>query len=344
VVAELIRLEAQAGTRIYAAISDKPPLTRLLVRGQVTEPADVMAPGGVAATGQSRAWFGLTAFAPEPERRRRLAEWVVHRDNPLFARVMVNRLWHHHFGTGIVETPSDFGFNGARPSHPELLDWLAAGFAEGGYSLKQLHRLIVTSATYRQSSRPDPAALAVDADSRLLWRKKPARLEAEALRDNMLAVAGLLDRTPGGAGFSDYREQSLNGTTYFEPIDPATLAAHRRSIYRFTPRGANPGLLDVFDCPDPASATPRRAFTTTPLQALALWNNGFSLRMAETFARRVEGEASDVDGLVRRAYQIALQRDPLPDEAGPAQRLVAEHGVKALCRALFNMNELLTVE
>src|SRR5262249_31115332 len=177
------------------------------------------------------------------------------------ARVMVNRLWHHHFGTGIVDTPSDFGFNGGRPSHPELLDWLAAEFAPRGYRLQHLHRLIVTSAGHPQRSRPLPSAMAVDADSRLLWRKKPARLEAEALRDAMLLAAGLLDRTPGGPGFSDCREQFLNGTTYFEPIDPTTPEGQRRSVYRFAPRGASPGLLDAFDCPDTAAAAPRRVFT-----------------------------------------------------------------------------------
>src|SRR5207249_2649594 len=149
---------------------------------------------------------------------------------------------------GLVETPSDFGFNGARPSHPELLDWLASEFVARGYRLKEMHRLIVTSRAYRQSSAPRADGLAKDADNRLLWRKRPLRVEGEALRDGLLAVAGLLDRTVGGPGFSDYQETSGAGTTYYEPFDPVGAVYHRRSLYRFQPRGANLGLLDFFDC------------------------------------------------------------------------------------------------
>src|SRR5262249_50093152 len=153
----------------------------------------------------------LRPNAPDADRRKKLAEWVTAPNNPLFARVIVNRVWHYHFGTGIVETPSDFGFNGSRPSHPELLDWLAAELADPGrerggpWSWNRLHRLLVTSATYRQSSAPRKDALAKDADNRLLWRFEPRRLEGEAVRDSMLAVAGLLNREVGGKGFTDYK-------------------------------------------------------------------------------------------------------------------------------------------
>src|SRR5262249_17729868 len=157
-------------------------------------------------------------------------------ENPLFARVGINRVWHYHFGTGLVETPNDFGFNGGRPSHPELLDWLAAEFTARKYSLKEMHRLIVTSSTYRQASAPGADGLAADADTRLFWRKKPLRIEAEVLRDGMLLVSGLFNPELGGRGFTDYRENSFNGTTYFDPIDPVGPEFHRRSIYRFSPR------------------------------------------------------------------------------------------------------------
>jgi hypothetical protein len=258
---------------------------------------------------------------------------------------MVNRLWHYHFGTGIVETPNDLGFNGGRPSHHELLDFLAAEFVAGGFSLKTMHRRIVTSAAYRQASAPRRAALAIDADDRLLWRKKPLRLEAEVLRDTLLCVAGRLNREVGGKGFSDYRQTYNNGTTYYEPYDPVGPEYCRRSLYRFTPRGGNQGLLESFDCPDPASAAPRRSVTTTPLQALSLWNNAFALRMAEAFAERVSREAPDnLDAQVARAYRLALQRDPRPAECDLARRLAADYGLKALCRALCNANEFLTVE
>ena len=258
---------------------------------------------------------------------------------------MMNRLWHYHFGTGIVETPNDFGFNGGRPSHPELLDWLAAEFAAREFRLKDMHRLIVTSATYRQSSAPRKDGLALDADVRLLWRKKPLRIEGEVLRDSMLAVAGLLNREVGGRGFSDYKETGGAGTQYFDPIDPVGPEFHRRSVYRFSPRGGNQGLLDAFDCPDPASAAPRRNVTTTPLQALSLWNGAFALRMAESLAARVVAEAKDdVDRQVALCYRLAFQRDPLPAERPAARRLVEKHGLKTLCRALFNTNEFLTID
>jgi hypothetical protein len=225
-----------------------------------------------------------------------------------------------------------------------LLDFLAAEFVAHGYSLKYLHRLIVTSSTYRQQSLPRADALKVDADNRLLWRMKPRRLEGEAVRDAMLAAAGLLDRTVGGKGFSDYRERNFNGTAYFDPIDPDTPEARRRSLYRFTPRGANPGLLNALDCPDPAAAAPRRAVTTTPLQALSLWNGAFALRTADAFAARLEREAlGDVTKQVERAWVLAFARPPTPAERDAAVRLVRSAGLPALGRALFNANEFLTV-
>jgi hypothetical protein len=415
-----------AEAKAYVNNPQAPGVTRLLIRGDVTQPTAVVAPAGLAAVPGPKADFGLAPDAPDADRRKKLAEWITHPSNPLFARVIVNRLWHYHFGTGLVETPSDFGFNGGRPSHPELLDWLAAELTNppgnpggspgspgnppgnpggspgspgnppgnpggspgspgnppgnpggspgspgnppgnpggspgspgnppgnpggspgspGPYSLKRLHRLIVTSATYRQSSAPRKDALAIDADNRLLWRYKPRRLEGEAIRDALLAVAGLLNREVGGKGFSDYQMRDFNGTAYFEPFDPVGPEFHRRSIYRFTPRGANQGLLETFDCPDPAAAAPRRASTTTPLQALSLWNSGFALRMADACADRVAREAHGLDQQVRRAWQLAYQRNPTAEEARLAAKLVADHGLKALCRAVFNSNEFVTVE
>jgi hypothetical protein len=201
------------------------------------------------------------------------------------------------------------------------------------------------SSTYRQASAPRKECLAVDADNRLLWRMKPRRLEGEAVRDAMLAASGLLNRTIGGKGFSDYQERNFNGTAYYEPFDPETPEAQRRSLYRFTPRGANTGLLDTFDCPDPASAAPRRAMTTTPLQALSLWNGGFALRASGAFADRLLKDApGDVPKQVSRAWELAFGRDRSEQERTLAEKLVAEHGLKALTRALFNANEFLVVE
>ena len=228
---------------------------------------------------------GLPPDAPEAERRRKLAEWMTHPSNPLFARVIVNRLWHHHFGTGIVETPNDFGFNGGRPSHPELLDWLAAELIARGFHLKEIHRLIVTSSTYRQASAPSARGLAVDADDRLLWRKKPWRVEGEVLRDAMLAVAGLLNTQMGGPCFSDYRETNGKGTAYFDPIDPVRPAVPSPEHLPIHPARRQSGPARHVRLPRPLRRRARRNSTTTPLQALALWNDAFSLRMAEALAQ-----------------------------------------------------------
>ncbi len=332
------------GGKTYANVPLAPGVTRFLARGDLATPGAVVAPGGLSAVTGPRADFDLKPDAPDADRRRKLAEWITAPNNPLFARVIVNRVWHYHFGVGIVETPNDFGFNGGRPSHPELLDWLASEFVERKYSLKALHKLIVTSATYRQASAPRKDALAIDADNRLLWRYKPHRLEGEAVRDAMLAVSGLLNPEVGGKGFSDYKIRDFNGTAYFDPFDPIGPEFHRRSVYRFTPRGANQGWLDTLDCPDPAAAAPRRAITTTPLQALGLWNNGFALRAADAFAVRVAKDADGAEKQVRRAWQLAYQRDPTADELKLATKLVTDHGLKSLCRVLFNSNEFVTVE
>jgi hypothetical protein len=343
--AELDQLRQRAATdKTYANVPEPPAVTRFLVRGDIAQPGDVVAPAALASVSGPRADFGLAPTATDADRRSKLAVWVTAANNPLFARVIVNRVWHYHFGSGLVETPSDFGFNGGRSSHPELLDWLAAELVARKFSLKALHRLIVTSATYRQGSAPRKDALAADADNRLLWRFRPHRMEGEAVRDAMLSVSGLLNPDVGGKGFSDYKTRDFNGTAYFDPIDPVGPEFHRRSVYRFTPRGANQGLLDAFDCPDPASAAPRRAVTTTPLQALSLWNNGFALRTADAFATRVAKDADTLDKQVVRAWQLAYQRAPTPDEAKLAAKLATDHGLKALCRALFNSNEFVTVE
>ena len=351
--ARLVAVRERERFKIYTNRPATPETMRVLHRGQVTEPGAVVSAGGLSALKGSE--FGLDPDAAEGSRRIKLAEWINDPSNPLtarvlvnrawhwlFARVLVNRLWHHHFGIGLVETPNDFGFNGGRPSHPELLDSLAATFIDEGFRMKAMQRRIVTSRTYRQASALRPEAFAKDADNRLVWRKRPTRIEGETLRDSMLAIAGLLEHSIGGPGFSDYKESSGSGTTYYEPYDPVGAEFHRRSLYRFQPRGANLGLLDVFDCPDPASAAPRRNVTTTPLQALALWNGPFALRMADTLADRFR--TMIVADQATQLYHSVLQRSPTPSEHRSATTLVDRHGPRALARALFNSNEFLTHE
>ncbi len=365
-----------APEKVFATVSTAVPVTHILHRGSVEKPKKEVKPGAVASVpGESD--FDLTAKATDGDRRKKLAEWVARADNPLFTRVIVNRLWHHHFGVGIVETPSDFGANGGKPSHPELLDWLAAELvaptasgtagasrlggststlpADAGgssqkrpapWSLKHLHRLIVLSAAYRQSSAANPAAAKLDADNRLLWRKSPTRLEAEAVRDAILAVSGDLDRTVGGPPFHDVKTYENNGTTYYQPLDALPATANRRTVYRFSPRGERNAVLETFDCPDPSAQTPRRQTTTTPLQSLALWNDAFVLRSAEKFAERVttDCQRGSVEEKVKWAYRLAIGRDPTADEAKPAAALVEKHGLKALGRVLFNCSEFVVLE
>ncbi|MGH7192616.1 MAG: DUF1553 domain-containing protein, partial [Candidatus Saccharimonadales bacterium] len=304
----------------------------------------VVSPGGVKTVAAARADFGLPADAPEAQRRVKLAEWITAPENPLTARVIVNRLWQDHFGAGLVDTPNDFGFNGGRPSHGELLDWLAAELMRNRWSLKHLHRTIVLSATYRQAAAFQAEAARVDAGNRLLWRKTPLRLEAEELRDAVLMVAGTLNRAVGGPGYQDFRTFS-NNSQFYEVYDAEGFAFQRRSLYRTCIRSGTSPLLDVLDCPDPSATAPTRAVTTTPLQALALLNDSFMLRMAERFAERLCDEAGgDMAAQIDRAYRLAFSRPVGPDERAVAAAFVSQHGLAALCRVIMNANEFLYVE
>lgn len=332
-------------TQVYAVKPmPRPEPTYVLLRGNPAAPGDVAAPGGVAAVSSSEYGFGLSTDAGDADRRCALAEWITDEQNPLFARVIVNRLWQYHFGVGFVETPSDLGFNGGRPTHPDLLDWLASELIDGGWSLKHLQRLIVTSDVYRQSSLADSQAMTVDAGNRLLWRKSPLRLEAEEVRDAILAVSSELNPTVGGPGYHDFTTFTRN-TQFYEPVDAVGDSFNRRSLYRAWVRSGRNRFLDVFDCPDPSTKTPRRAVTTTPLQALSLMNNSFVLRMADCFAERLQTECGDdVDVQVARAFELVYSRPPEPDEQAQAVEFVGNHGLSALCRVLFNTNEFLYVE
>jgi hypothetical protein len=335
----IVRSESQV---LYASISTNPGASRVLRRGDVGSPGDVVTPTGLSAVPGGEAGFGLAPDAPDAERRIRLADWITHRDNPLFVRVMVNRVWHYHFGQGLVTTPSDFGFNGGRPSHPELLDWLASQFQAMGYRLKPLHRLIVTSATYRQASAPAEANSRIDADNRLLWRKAPQRLDAEELRDAVLVVTGRLSPEIGGRGYRDVEHFKFKGSNFYKLLEEATFETHRRTIYRFTPRGGRNLFLDTFDCPDPSTTAPKRANTITPLQALSLMNNSLVFTMADYFAAQVKQEAGDeVKTQVSRVYLRAFGREATPEEIDLSDDFIASHGLAAFCRVILNSNEFL---
>lgn len=286
---------------------------------------------------------GSGSLTDDQQRRLALARWITDAANPLTPRVMVNRIWQYHFGESLVSTPSDFGANGSPPTHPELLDWLAAEFMARGWSIKAVHRLIVNSAAYRQSSAPRPACLAVDAGSRLLWRFPPRRLEAEPIRDLILTISGKLDLRMGGPGFSVF-EPNDNYVRVYAPRKEFGPAEWRRMVYATVVRQRPDGVFGAFDCPDGGQIAPKRTRSTTPLQALNLLNSGFIMQQAGFFAGRLEKEAgSDTSMQVRRAFALAFNRGPDPEEFSAATRLVREQGLTAFCRALLNANEFVYV-
>ena len=329
-VAELERLPA-----VYAGRFEQPAPTRLLYRGDPMAEREVVRPDVPAVFGS----LAVDPDAPEQERRLALARWLCDPSNPLTARVLVNRVWLHHFGEGLVDTPSDFGRMGSPPSHPELLDWLAVELIESGWSIKHIQRLIVSSRTWRQSSRPDPAGLARDAQSRLLWRFPPRRMEAEYLRDAILAVAGTLDVTGGGPGFGVF-EPNENYVRVYEPLEELGADTWRRMVYMTKVRMERDAVFDVFDTPDAGLVCPKRSRSTTALQALNLFNSRFVMEQAERLAARLEREAgTDRGRQVRRAFQLAFAREPRADESASSLELVEEHGLPALARVLFNTNE-----
>jgi hypothetical protein len=280
-------------------------------------------------------------------RRTALAEWIASPENPLPSRVLANRLWHYHFGRGLVGTPSDFGYMGERPTHPELLDFLAQQLHQSGWHLKPLHRLILSSQTYQQSSAHRPDAARIDGDALLLWRFPPRRLSAEEVRDTILAISGKLDLTMGGPGFKLYDYQQDNVATYV-PLDSHGPETYRRAVYHHNARAARVDMLTDFDCPDPAGAEPRRAATVTPIQALTMMNHRFSLDMAAALAERLHDETAaadvglaDIPAEVRRAFALAFSRAPEPDELARAVSVVEQHGLRTFCRALLNTSELI---
>jgi hypothetical protein len=334
-------------SKAYAVTPREAGEMRIHIRGNPNQLGEVVAAGALAAVAAPGTSFGLPTDAPESRRRIALAAWVSSARNPLFARVIVNRLWQAHFGAGLVETPSDLGWNGGKPSHPELLDWLASELVARDWSLKAIHRLIVTSAAYRQRSSASDLAIEKDATDRLLWRKAPMRLEAEMVRDAMLAVSGLIEMKLGGPSFRDQQVLQAPGTPaiLYTALDPGTPGLNRRTLFRLWARGGRSSLLDAFDCPDPSTSAPRRAVTTTPLQSLALLNNALVLHVSEAFAERLARDAGpDAESRAARAYRLAFSREPDPDEKRRAAQVVKEFGLFSLARAIFNSNEFLYVD
>lgn len=335
------QLNAKVTTnKVYAVIADKPPAIQVLKRGDPESPGpEAIPPGTLSLLNQLTPHFG-NADMPEGERRKALAAWITDPRNPLTRRVIVNRLWHWHFGQGIVNTPSDFGLGGGKPSHPELLDWLAEELLRSGWSLKHLHKLIVMSDTYRQRSDVTAGNAAhIDSANRLLWRQNPRRLEAEALRDAVLSVTGKLNPQQGGPGFTDFTYTEGYAPVY-QHLTADSPELWRRSIYRFVVRSTPQRFLTTLDCPDPANLTPARLTTTTALQSLALFNNDFILRQSRHLAERVQRETNSPDAAITRAFQLCFQRPPTRQELTDARSL----DLFSLCRALLNSSEFVYVD
>ena len=324
----------------------RPRPIRLLARGDVARPGAEVSAGTLSAIAALPARFALPPDAPEHARRAALARWITAPENPLTWRSIVNRVWQYHFGRGLVDTPNDFGRMGQLPSHPELLDWLAAEFRDGGGSLKKLHRLIVTSATYRQSSGSVPAFAAIDAANTYLWRQNRRRLEAEAVRDSLLAAAGKLDLTMGGPSFRDFIIEKPEHSPHYQYhlVDPDDPKLHRRSIYRFLVRSQQQPFMAALDCADPSMLVEKRNQTVTPLQALTQLNNQLVLAMSRHFATRAENAGATLREQIQFAFVQALQRKPSAEELATLERYAAAHGLTNACRSLLNLNEFAFVD
>ena len=324
--------------KVFAGTFRTPDDIHLLNRGDPEQPKEAVTPAVLSALGDVK----LAKESTEQDRRRALADWIANAQNPLTARVMVNRIWQGHFGTGLVQTPSDFGRMGFKPTHPELLDYLAAEFIRSGWSVKHMHRLILLSETYGQSSQSIKANETIDSDVRYLWRYPSRRLEAESIRDSMLAVSGRLNLQMYGRGFNLFDQRG--GLSGFDPIETFNADNQRRMIYAHKVRREPETVFGAFDCPDAGQSTARRIESTTPIQALNLFNSIFTLEQSKAFATRVQHEAgTDPAKQITLAYQISLSRAPTAAELADTAPLVHDHGLTALCRALFNSNEFLFV-
>jgi hypothetical protein len=317
----------------------------VLNRGHEHDPGEQAPAGACGYVTELAARFDVSAEAGEGERRAALARWLVDKRNPLTWRSIVNRIWQYHFGRGIVDSPNDFGRMGAMPTHPELLDWLAVEFRDGPQSIKQLHRLICTSTVYRQSSAGNPEFEKMDGGNQFLWRMNRRKLEAEAVRDSVLSVAGKLDLTMGGPGFQAFGFRDDHSPHYkYEQYDPDDPASHRRSVYRLIVRSVPDPWMTTLDCADSSAVVAKRNETLTPLQSLAMLNNKFMVRMAEHFAARVEPMGTDAKQRVAAAWRLAFGREPESDELSALANYAERFELPRACRLIFNMNEFVFVD
>jgi hypothetical protein len=323
----------------------RPRPVHVLKRGNEKDPLGEADPGTCGYLPQLASRFDIAGKQNEGANRAALAHWLVDRGNPLTWRSIVNRVWQYHFGRGIVDSPNDFGRMAATPTQPELLDWLAAEFRDGPQSIKQLHRLICTSAVYRQSSVSNSEFEAKDGANQFLWRMNCRRLEAEAVRDSVLSVAGQLTTERGGPPFRAFGFRDDESPHYdYDEYDPNDPLSHRRSVYRLIVRSVPDPFMATLDCPDPSATAAKRNETLTPLQSLALLNNKFMITMAENFSARVEPMGKNTTERLTSAWRIAFGREPDRGELASMVQFVNRFGLANACRLMFNMNEFVFVD
>ena len=361
-----VSLELPPASYVYAAASDFPPdgshkpsggprPVHVLRRGDIGKPDGLAEPGTLSCVPELPSRFQGLSPTDEAGRRAALARWLTDQNNPFLWRSIVNRAWHHHFGRGLVDTLNDFGQMGSKPSHPELLDWLARWFRdEAKGSLKQLHRLIVTTEVYRQKSTFAPtsnatvlAARMLDSDNRYLSRMNRHRLDAEQVRDALLQCSGRLDLRMGGP--SDQQFDLKPGIHVTPLVDYSRFdmdhdLGRRRGIYRFLFRTLPDPFMDALDCPAGDQLVPVRTASVTVQQALALWNNAFAAKQAEHLGERLQRERTERDEQVVYAFQLLLNRDPSAEERAEFVRYARQHGLANLARVLINSNEFMFVD
>ncbi len=334
---QLIASLAEEGPRhSFIARFQTPAVTKVLRRGSPETPGEEVMPAGLAMLHGD---LKLESSTPDAVRRKRFAEWVTSQEHPLTARVMANRLWQHVFGKGIVTTGSDFGKAGAKPTHPELLDWLAAEFVHPStqkampWSMKHMIRLMVMSDAFRRSSQPSNEGLKHDAGAALLWRFPPRRMEAEVIRDGILQATGKLDPAIGGRSFRIHNVKKTYAQ--WQVTDNHGPETWRRMLYQERMRRVDDQLFTAFDFPDCGQVREKRPVSTTPLQALNLLNSPFVVEQSGYLAERAKKESSDPRGAVRRVFELLLGREPSADEINAC----LQADLALVCRGLFNSNE-----
>ena len=333
--------DLERGYRMHE-LSKNAPATHLLIRGKAARPGPEVPPAVPTILASTQPTFPASGERSS-HRRLAFANWLISRENPVTARVLVNRIWQAHFGEGLVRTPSDFGIMGDKPTHPELLDWLTTWFIDNGWSVKKLHRLILASNTYRMSRRTNAQYLAADPENRLLWHLPYKRLEVEAILDSTLAVSGQLNPAMYGPSmYPHVPEGALAGSSdpdkIWKPFNEQE--ASRRTIYAFVKRSLIVPLMEVMDFCDTARSSAKRMTTSVAPQALSMFNGDFINRQATHLAARLRREAGrDPAAQIELAYRLALARAPSATERDNLQTFLKDNTLEQMCRVLFNLNE-----